>query len=114
MEESAADPGCFGEAEYAMEIPLPCPHCHQPIQSVVIVRLAAPVLAAAALDPHRDQVAIAQLGLEVAEVEQQVIGQPIKLQDHRRIAKEVGRLADLFTKTGEKGLGPRIDQLQHH
>ena len=39
MEEPTADPGCFGEAEYAMEVPLPCPHCQQQIQSVVIVRL---------------------------------------------------------------------------
>jgi hypothetical protein len=34
-----ASPVIFGEAEYMMEKPLPCPLCHQQIHSVVIVRL---------------------------------------------------------------------------
>ena len=32
-------PVTFGEAEYMMEFPLPCPHCRGQISSVVIVRL---------------------------------------------------------------------------
>jgi hypothetical protein len=39
MSESKVPQECFGEAEYELEIPLPCPHCHEAIQSVVIVRL---------------------------------------------------------------------------
>ena len=39
MDEPTPSSVCFGEAEYAMEIPLPCPHCQQQIQSVMIVRL---------------------------------------------------------------------------
>jgi hypothetical protein len=39
MDEPAAPAACFGEAEYLMEMPLPCPHCGQQINSVVIVRL---------------------------------------------------------------------------
>jgi hypothetical protein len=39
MDEPTVAPDGFGEAEYAMEVPLPCPHCQQQIQSVVIVRL---------------------------------------------------------------------------
>jgi hypothetical protein len=31
--------GYFGDAEYLLEIPLPCPHCRQVMQSVVIVRM---------------------------------------------------------------------------
>jgi hypothetical protein len=39
MDDVPAAPDSFGEAEYAMEVPLPCPHCQQQIQSVMIVRL---------------------------------------------------------------------------
>jgi hypothetical protein len=39
MDEPKAGPVAFGEAEYMMEKPLPCPHCRQVIHSVVIVRL---------------------------------------------------------------------------
>jgi hypothetical protein len=39
MDEPQVPPAVFGEAEYMMEKPLPCPHCRQLIQSVVIVRL---------------------------------------------------------------------------
>ena len=39
MDEPKIGPVTFGEAEYLMEKPLPCPHCRQMINSVVIVRL---------------------------------------------------------------------------
>jgi hypothetical protein len=39
MDEPTVSNVSFGEAEYMMEKPLPCPHCHQLINSVVIVRL---------------------------------------------------------------------------
>jgi len=39
MDELEATPVNFGEAEYMMEKPLPCPHCRKLISSVVIVRL---------------------------------------------------------------------------
>lgn len=39
MNEPTENPGFLGEAEYAMEKPLPCPHCQQQIQSVIIIRL---------------------------------------------------------------------------
>jgi hypothetical protein len=37
MDEPTVSNVSFGEAEYMMEKPLPCPHCHQLISSVVIV-----------------------------------------------------------------------------
>ena len=39
MDPSTLPPEAYGEAEYSMEIPLPCPHCQELINSVMIVRL---------------------------------------------------------------------------
>ena len=39
MDEPTVPLEYFGEAEYQLEYPLPCPHCRQKIQTVVIVRL---------------------------------------------------------------------------
>ena len=39
MEDLSGPAPAFGEAEYTMEIPLPCPHCKAQIQTVMIVRL---------------------------------------------------------------------------
>ncbi|HNX31325.1 MAG TPA: hypothetical protein PKM35_06935 [Holophaga sp.] len=33
------DSPCIGEAEYALETPLACPHCRQELRSVSVVRL---------------------------------------------------------------------------